>query len=149
MVSVEFEEAYAAYRGMLGPLNIGAELAKKQFAEADVPEGYAAEALRRNIMPATIVKLCDEDIALDFVDAFLEGQEAYGISTTADAAIHIIIRFHSHFRNKEIPRVYSYPLLRIGGDPMDISEFWESGIALEYAQQIAAEKAAGRKARWT
>lgn len=146
MVSVEFENAYAAHKRTLGSLNIGAGLAKKEFAEAGVPEDYVAEALRRNIMPATIVKLCDEDIALDFVDAFLEGQEAYGMPTTADAAVIHIISLRKLLRNQEVPDDYSHTLLRMGAGYALICDCWQNNIALEYAQQMVAERIAERNA---
>lgn len=138
MVSVEFENAYAAHKRTLGSLNIGAGLAKKEFA---------AEALRRNIMPATIVKLCDEDIALDFVDAFLEGQEAYGMPTTADAAVILIISLRKLLRNQEVPDDYSHTLLRMGAGYALICDCWHNNIALEYAQQMVTDRIAERKAR--
>jgi len=147
MVSVEFENAYAAHKRMLGEPNIGAYDAHRRYTREGIPEDYATEALRRNIMPDAITSLHGEGVAIGEVDAFLEGQEALGISTTADAAYNLIIIVHKAFRDEKVPSDYSQPLLRMGGGPFLICDCWHNGIALEYAQQMVAERIAERNAR--
>lgn len=140
MVSVEFESAYAECKKMLDPLNIGGRLAEKECTEAGVPEEYAAEGLRRGMMPATIIKLWNEGISLNFVGAFLEGKKVHGMWTTADAAVYNIIFAHYVFQNAEMPSDYCHQLMSMGVPPMRISTYWSNGVALEYAQQMTAEQ---------
>jgi hypothetical protein len=147
MVSDEFENAYAAHKRTLGEPNIGAYDAHRRYTREGISEDYATEALRRNIMPDNIISLHGEGVTIDEVDSFLEGQGVLGISTTADAAYHIIITLHKTFQDEKVPIDYSQPLLRMGGGPFLICDCWHNNIALEYAQQMVADRIAERKAR--
>lgn len=137
LASPAFADAYRAFQEKRGSLPIGIGHTHEQLTRAGVPEAYAVQALQKDIVPATIIRLWDNGISLDFVAAFLHGRAGW---TTADAALTEIILVHTILRDQNVPEDYAQPLLRVGGGPLQIARYWTEGVALEYAQQLIPEE---------
>lgn len=142
LASPAFADAYRAFQEKRGSLPIGIGHTYEQLTRAGVPEEYAVRALRGYMVPATIIKLWENGVTLDFVDAYLDGRQARREHTTADAERLEIVIARNLLRDKGVQEDYALSLLRTGGGPVKILMYWRDGIALEYAQQLVAEEVA-------
>jgi hypothetical protein len=135
--SREFAEAFKAYKNRRGELLIGIADAYHNLAAAGVPEAYSIEFLRGYIHPENIIRYWRDEVSFTFMEAYIAGRAAHSLWTDGNASREEITLVSNVLRAHGVPIDYAVPLIALGLGPHHVIQYWNDGVAIEYALELA------------